>query len=91
MSKQNTLHEITISNTEFTQIHSVKFPFTATKINIMNDSQTEMFYSFNGRDIDGHILFDDESHNLSDVSVSRIWFKTPTPDAEIRIIAWAVV
>jgi len=89
--KQNTTHELILDNTDFTSKHTVKFPYVANKINIINDSLKPVYYSFNGRDIDGKMLFDDESHNLSDVAVSRMWFKTDDPDATVRLITWAVL
>lgn len=89
MDKSNTFHELVISNTSYNDLHTIKFPFTATKILIVNDSLEEFEYSFNGRDKDGKILWDDESHEFVDIIIGRIWFKTITPGSKLRVFAWA--
>lgn len=88
MSKANSFHDITVTTTDFPSGHHVKFPWVASKILIMNDSLKEIYYSFNGKDIDGKLEWDDYKHMLSEVTVGRIWFKTASPDANIRIYAW---
>lgn len=89
MSQPNDFQELVISSSSFPQTNSIKFPFVASKILILNDSLKEIYYSFNGCDIDGQMKWDEFSHTLTEVTVGRIWFKTPTPDANIRVFAWA--
>ena len=91
-SKQNTFHELLIDNTEYKSVHTIKFPYSANKLNIINDDNAELYYSFNAQDMDGHIKWYDASHDLSDVSVGRIWFKLANPgQANIRVMSWAVI
>lgn len=89
IKKPNTFHELTINNVDYEDAPSIKFPFTMTQVQIINDSLEEFEYSYNGKDKDGLVKWDDESHRLSDVSIGRIWFKSATANLKIRVLAWA--
>ena len=91
MDKANTLHKLEITNTEYASKHNIKFPQTMTHLTIINDSLTPLEVSLNGKDKDLELTWDDESVTLDNVAVGRLWFKTPEPTANIRVLAWTIV
>lgn len=90
MSKVNSYHELDVSNLVFdTTTHSIKYPYVASRVTIVNDSWDTITISYNGRDIDGVLEPNDSELVLSNIAIGRLWFKTDNPaGSKVRVWAW---
>jgi len=87
MTIGNKFYPLTITNTSFTDSPTIDFPYPVSNILIMHESRTdEIQYSYNGRDVEGIIQWDDESLNITDTGLGKIWLKTNNPSgSKLRV------
>jgi len=80
---------LTITATAFTSAPDLRFPFTANRVILSNDSDTNIVtFSFLAPNIDGELFCTDGPIVFDWLNQDRLWFKVNSGDAKIRIWAW---
>ena len=80
-----------IDNTDFKKDPSYNWTFQSKGLILYNDSLQTIYFSFNGKDIDGSIKPSDKWLSLDKKTETKIWLKTskaiPMKSA-MRIMVW---
>jgi len=83
-------YPLTVSNADFERSPTIEFPYVMARLLLIRDSfEGDVYFSYNGRDIDGKLTWEDESLDIGEAEVSKIWFKSTVVDAKIRVYATA--
>jgi len=78
-----------ITNIAYAQVPTFSWSFGANHLIIVNDSNQNITFSFNGEDDDGELFPRDKSISLDWTEGSKLWIKTSAASpTQVRVWAW---